>query len=472
MKKSLMIIILLLVISGLSADNIIDFGKSINNNGIEVITHNDIETKIHLELNQLILEKGENEYDILKLTNAQLYSEEIGKPQIPYYRRVIAIPDRGDVKITIKNIKTVTVPGTFNIQPTQGPQYEVKDFEKEWVKDDDFYLQDAFYPGKTSEIMNIGSIRSFRIATFYFYPLQYNPVTGEAEIITDCDIVISYEGIGENEMNKTIPVSNRWVPIYEQMLWNWKWVKDSKPSTSMMKGDSKNFDDNTFFDEGDYLILVVSDEMTVKVKELAAWKAKLGYTPVIKQVQSSISVSALNDTIKWCYENWASPPEFVLIVGEGEENEVANHIEAHLFACAGYSYGIEGDTRNDHYYSLQPSDADWYSDLFISRIPARDSAELGVWIDKVIEYESNPPVGTWFTSYFCIGDIEAGRIFHITARQFGLNLEADGNFDDLDTLLECNFADGEMGAHVLDSIDEGHNVMVFRGHGDEGSGFG
>ena len=467
--KRVMFFILLIVFLSVNAEIIeIDQNKS---NDFSIQQHNDRETNLNLNIGSINAFKGEQDYDVLTIENGQLYTEEIGRPQVPYYRRVIAIPDHGDVRIEITNIKSRTLDQTFNIQPAQMPLPDVKNPEIEWIKDEEFYSRDQFFPGKQYEIKNIGSIRSFRIATVYFYPVQYNAATGETEVIYDCDINIIYEGMGENEMTKTIPVSDRWIPIYEQMLWNWDFVKDSKPKTSSVKGNNKSFNDNTFFDEGDYLIIVVSNEMTAKIKELAAWKTKLGYTPVIKQVNPAISVSALHDTINYCYSNWGIPPEFVLIVGEGEENEVANHIESHLFACSGYSYGIEGDTRNDHYYSLQPNNSDWYSDLFISRFPAEDSTELGVWIDKVIEYESNPPPGEWMTSYFAIGDVESGRIFDRTARLFGLNLMADG-YTVIDTLIESNFADGAMGAHVVDSIDDGYNVLVFRGHGDEGSYFG
>ncbi len=469
MKKMLFIILSLCMMISLFAVERITFIKG-EERGLEIISHNDNSTLMHINITGMFYDNS-GDFDILTFNNGQLLSDENGKPQIPFFRRKIAIPDKGDVQISVKNVKTISIDNTYRILPVQPPLPEIPGINPQFEYDEEFYRTNVNFPNKIAEVKETGSIRSFRYADIYIYPMQYNPSTGEIEIIYDFDIEITYSGTGDNELNRIIPVSDRWIPIYEMMFENWDYVKNSKPNVNMMKSAPKSFNENTFFDEGDYLIIVVSNEMTAKIRELAAWKAKLGYTPVIKQVQSSISVTALYDTIAYCYNNWSTPPEFVLIVGEGEENEVANHIEAHRYTCP-YSYGVEsGIARNDHYYSLMPT-SDRHSDLFISRIPARDAAELGIWIDKVIEYEGNPPAGTWYTSFFAIGDVESGRIFDITARQFGLNLANNGYYDDIDTLLESNFANGEMGAHVVDSIDEGHNVMLFRGHGDEGTLFG
>lgn len=470
MKKITFLLVMIIATSILiNASERVNFIKG-EEYGLNILSHDNSSTKIHINLTGINVDKKDG-FDILTINGGQLFTGNTGKPQIPYFRRKIAIPDRGDVSIEIVNMKTMTLTDAYRIIPAQLPLFDMPGISNEFVYDNEFYSTNTSYPATIAEVKDIGNVRSFRYAELYIYPVQYNPSTGELQVIYDFDVIITYEGAGPNEINRTIPVSDRWKPIYELMFDNWEYVKNSKPEINQLKYETKAFNENTYFDEGDYLILVVSDEMAYKIRELAAWKTKLGYRPVIKQVPASISVSAVYDTIADCYNNWSIPPEFVLIVGEGEENEVSNHIEAHAYSSP-YSYGVEsGITRNDHYYSLMPT-SDRHSDLFISRIPARDSAELGVWIDKVKEYEGNPPSGTWFTSYFAIGDMESGRIFDITARQFGLNLENDGFFDDLDTLLESNFANGEMGAHVVDSIDEGHNIMLFRGHGDEGSIFG
>lgn len=440
-----------------------------------IVSHSDNSTVIHVTVDGFYMEKADNGDIILSFDKGQAFADDEGKPAVPMFRRNIAIPDKGQPVIKIKNVRTMEFDGLNDLIPVQPPVFETQSFKEVYVKDEAFYAQDEYFPQNRVEIEHIGNVRSFRFATLCIYPMFYNPATGKAEIAYDFDIEITYQGTGEYELDRIIPVSDRWIPIYEQMFMNWEWVKDSKPDAGIaLSKAAKDWDPDTWFDEGDYLILVVSDEMAEKVKELAAWKTKLGYRPVIKQVPNSISTTALRDTILYCYNNWSIPPEFVCIVGEGEENEVTNHIEAHNWdASSIYSYGVEaGRVRNDHFFSLMPNDADWHSDLFVSRIPARDSSELGVWIDKIKEYEGTPPAGNWFQSYFCIGAMESGRIFNYTAKQFALNLVNDGDFTDLDTLLENNYSNGVMGGHVVDSIDDGHNVLVFRGHGDEGSLFG
>ncbi len=473
MKKILFIISLILIVNFVFAENWQSIGIKGIESDMKILSHSNTKTLIHVSIADYAIDKGLKDYSILKLKNCNFYTDEIGLPEIPYYRKLIAIPDKGQPIVTIKNIKTIKLEQNIKIQPAQAPLPDIKNYSPQWNINNEFYNTDEFFPKNIVEIKNIGTLRSFRTALIYIYPIKYNPKTGETEIIYDFDIEIEYAGKGENEMTREIPITERWIPIYELMLWNWNYVKNTKSSIDSKIINNKSWNSTNWFNEGDYLIIVVSDEMTQKIKELAAWKTKLGYRPVIKQVQNTITPAQLHDTILYCYNNWSIPPEFVLIVGEGEENEVTNHIEAHQFS-APYTYGVEsGIVRNDHYFSLMPDTTDRHSDLFVGRISARDSNELGIWINKVIEYEKNPPSSSnWYESYFGIGGIESGRIFDYTARQFALNLVNDGNFTDLDTLIESNYADGAMRAHVLDSIDDGHNIFVFRGHGDEGSGFG
>ncbi len=220
------------------------------NKGFEIINHNDNKTEIHITLSDIFIDKGENDFDILSITGGQLYADEIGKPQIPFFRKMIAIPDRGDVKIEIKNKKSITLINKYNIMPIQEPLLEIPGFVPKWQYDEEFYNIDAKFPGKIAEVKEVGAIRSYRYANIYIFPIQYNPLTGETEIIYECDIEITYSGTGENEIERTIPVSDRWLPIYEMKFSNWDYVKNSKPSINNIKTDYFDaWDDNTFFDD-------------------------------------------------------------------------------------------------------------------------------------------------------------------------------------------------------------------------------
>ena len=389
MSLSLFVFIFLL-----SSERIINLNSLSENSGIQITSGLISNTKIHLSLSEIYISEGINYTDVINFTNGDLFSEEIGKSRVPYYRKMIVIPDKGNPVITVSNIKRIKVDGYYNIQPTQHPLPEIRNYQPQFVKDEVHYTTDAFYPGYDANVMETGIIRNSRYATIGIFPLQYNPVTKEIFIITECDITISFEGKGENEIEKKIPFSKRWESIYRMMFWNWDYVKDSFKSLPNPITGALSWSPDTWFNEGDYLILVVSDEMTEKIKELAAWRTKLGYTPVIKQVPNTITPTQLRDTIAYCYLNWSIPLDFVLIVGEGEESEVTNHIECHRYYDGGSGYGIEPSyIRNDHFYSLMPDSLDRHSDLFVSRFPAEDSIELDIWIDKTINYEMSPPSG-------------------------------------------------------------------------------
>ncbi len=446
---------------------------------------------IKLSLQGMNVEKSKNGFVKITIPEGQIYKEIEGDPAIPYFRRRIGMPDKGKPIITITNIKKQKLLDKFNIIPAQPPLPEIRGYKPQWKYNEKTYQTDKFLPGKIAEITNIEIIRSFRTAQLNIYPIQYNPKTGEIEVITECNITITFKGKGEKELNRTIPITPRWESIYKELIWNYDFIKDTKPYYDNLHNSinrdtrkaTKALNDLGFFDEGDYIVFLpgTSGDISGAMKEFLGWKLKLGYMPEVHWVDPAITPENLRDIIQTFYSdadaNHTDPnitPEFVLIVGEGEENEVAYHIEAHPADFSSvYTYGVEsGIVRNDHFFSLMDDTTDYHSDIFVARFSVDDTVELKLWIDKTMRYEGNPPEGDWYYSAFAIGDTEDTRIFNLTARQFMLNLVNDGNYIEIDTMLEENYADGAMVGPVQDSLDDGHNIMVFRGHGDEGSTFG
>ncbi len=473
--------------------------------GINLQYHSDAETRIHLSLTGMYIEKDRDFIKIF-LPNGNLYKKDVGYPQIPYYRKILALPDRGKPYIEISNIKKLVLNDDFLIYPVQYPLPDIADYRPVWQYNKDVYSKDFYYPSKDkiAEIRELGDIRSFRYGEIDVYPIRYNPAKKQIEVITECDITIKYRGKGDYEMTNFIPSSKRWEGIYEKIFWNWEYVKNQKKQinedvniyldSNIKSGNNNDGNDSLdimgFFGEGDYLILMYGEsqdiinnpdyKMPSALKDFMAWKTKLGYMPVLYYVSPSATPEEIKTKIEEFYDNWNIKPEFVLIIGEGEENEEPNHIESYPFNTDSaliitYDYGVEPSiVRTDHYYSIMhiTNSNDYISDLFVSRFSVNDTTELRLWVDKTIRYEMNPPEGNWYTSFFALGDTQDGRIFNLTARQFALNMFNNTYYTDGDTLLEEHYADGELTSHVIDSIDDGHNLFLFRGHGNEGYYFG
>jgi len=64
--------------------------------------------------------------------------------------------------------------------------------------------------------------------------------------------------------------------------------------------------------------------------------------------------------------------------------------------CADSTYvGYDWDTDNDGIYGWLSDDILWKPDTYVGRIPSNESSKILQVVNKIIDYERNPDVGTW-----------------------------------------------------------------------------
>ena len=123
---------------------------------------------------------------------------------------------------------------------------------------------------------------------------------------------------------------------------------------------------------------------------LKDWKEEKGLAVNITNTSDipDIDNDGLNDTDVWhyindSYTNWTNLA-YVLLVGDVE------HIPTHNFTTA---TGLNWST--DHYYSdlgdIHGNES-YFSEIFVGRIPVKNTSELDVIVDKIIGYEKTPYV--------------------------------------------------------------------------------
>ena len=81
MSLSLFVFIFLL-----SSERIINLNSLSENSGIQITSGLISNTKIHLSLSEIYISEGINYTDVINFTNGDLFSEEIGKSRVPYYK--------------------------------------------------------------------------------------------------------------------------------------------------------------------------------------------------------------------------------------------------------------------------------------------------------------------------------------------------------------------------------------------------
>ena len=117
-----------------------------------------------------------------------------GEPSVPVRTMRVILP--GNAKVTGVNLvrpefaeieeRVYAAPGHGPMQLTGGPQPGAREFRE------DIYTRDAFYPGNALSYVS-GSDGRNTIVYLRFYPVQYNPVTALAVIITGATLEVHHD---------------------------------------------------------------------------------------------------------------------------------------------------------------------------------------------------------------------------------------------------------------------------------------
>jgi hypothetical protein len=112
-----------------------------------------------------------------------------GEPQVPTHGTLLGLPHLTGVSVQILEANYETL-RAYHLPP--GPSTEIAidsldvlpggDFQLDFTPKRELYATDAFYPGHPVKLGETGYLRDQAVAQVQFYPVQYNPVTGELRL--------------------------------------------------------------------------------------------------------------------------------------------------------------------------------------------------------------------------------------------------------------------------------------------------
>ncbi len=151
----------------------------------------------------------------------------------------------------------------------------------------------------------------------------------------------------------------------------------------------------------EYLI-ITSNSFVDEVQPLAKWKTQRGLFAAIMTVEDIESQYAgfdLSEKVKNCIWNYYENEGTTWIVLAGGENIVPTRT---VYTDGAY-------VSSDYYYANLDNNwdissrgvativdtNDWGAEVYIGRLPADTSTQMEDLVSRLIEYERNPPLGTW-----------------------------------------------------------------------------
>ncbi|MDM8532177.1 C25 family cysteine peptidase [Anaerolineales bacterium HSG25] len=177
------------------------------------------------------------------------------------------------------------------------------------------------------------------------------------------------------------------------------------------------------------------------------------------------SPQAIKDFLIHAYANWTIKPTYLLLVGDSSldpKNYLGNS-RSDLLPAYYVDSPLYGEAPSDRWYSTI-NGTDEYPDIFVGRLPAMYEHDLTAIVNKIKQYEQNPPPGDWIR--------RALLLAHDEDSQFAADM------DQVDTLLPDSISPiklyqrnagnpADIHEQVADIINDGVLLVAYSGHGNE-----
>ena len=392
-----------------------------------------------------------NEYDIVELNESSCINE-IGKPKLPAKELKIALPSGMAVKqVQVIDAKNEIIKGDYNIYPAQPPispngEHKIEPFVK---PDEKTYNLKEQYPNNLVEFVFQTDLAGQSIVVIHLFPVQYIPYEKKLIMYTKITFnIIGEEGyICGDYLPDVLPENGR--KNYEKL------IKDIVDNPGDVELSTVGYNEPMNFllpSGGPYNhVIITSSNHESYWSPLVEWRTKKG-------------LSSMVVTTDYICSNYA---------GVDNQEKIRNFvIDAHTnwgtlyFLMAGEHNTVPFEYRN--YYENAPSDMyygdyddDWTYEVFVGRSTAEGLTEINTFIDKVINYEKNPPVSNYILDVLLIGmDTDSATELEL------LKEDVDGYIPSrFDVTKVYDSHTGNHKTEVINALNDGQHLVNHADHG-------
>ena len=374
------------------------------------------------------------EYDKLFINGCGI-SSETGLPELPRYTKLVRLPNTGGYNLNITHGNPEIFKG-LNIIPAQILRRDNPDESYPFVKDDNYYSQNKFYPQNLIEKGDIAIWRDIRVAPINVSPFQYNPATGELKFYNTVQVEIQYTSSGENELqNPRSFISEAFAPMYEEL--------SIGPGGEELDLPSQR---------GAYLI-ITTPVFYDSIQYFADWKNRMGFhTYVTSTNETGTQNYEIKQYIIDAYNDWEVPPDYVLLVGD---LTTTNTMPSYY--VQGQSYQCPTDLPFTTIVGT-----DYFPEMFIGRLPIQSLNQLGTVLNKIDNYEKEPFMAEtdWYDRALVIADFSGPESVRYTKDFAAEQLEYEG----YGTVTKAYYP-GSATSLISQTISNGVAFVNYRGYG-------
>ncbi len=327
----------------------------------------------------------------------QAYGE-LGKPAVPFYSRLLALPQGAEVtvaEVTIKesdSLQQLLYP--VQESPVDHPlQQEDEEFltaayqDPPFTINDDFYNGDNLYPETPVLVEVLGEMGTLRLARVSVATAQYNTAKTQLTFFASVRFKLSFSGGKDHFLTKRDTIAfNRPDQGIVDLLLNHAVIYAHVAEISLAQ----------FACLGQEYLIITDPIFRTAADNLAAAKNAAGISTSVVETgngagQAGTSRIAIKSYISNRYDACLIQLKYVLLLGDAEHIPPAyNRTYGNTFS------GIDTPGSDLEYTLLSPNGPDDLPDVALGRIPVDTITQANIVINKIIRYEQTPPTAANF----------------------------------------------------------------------------
>ena len=375
----------------------------------------------------------------------QGYNTELGHPKLPVISEWVEIPQGARVEVFLEVIASESFnlkAKGFNkkIMPVQLPVPKMPGAEEKvpFSIDQTIYSKNEFYGKAKVTLSDPMQMRGHRAVLVSFWPVSYNPVTGDMKVITKGKISLKLSG---SDIAGTRKITSKYRSA----------VYDSPLSSTLINYGTYESSTKAVPSLPITQLVIVGDEYYDALAPLVDWDIRRGYRTVVtktSEIPGGADTANIRQYIKDQYDG-ENPPDFVLLVGD------VDVIPAY------YTSTVPDNPYTDLYYSTM-SGTDFVPDLYVSRISVADTVQLHNYIVKYLGYQQGSWTSdhAWMQKAFFTASNDNYTVTEGTDNYCMALSRAHG--------MICDSAYQRLGgstADISEAFNNGVTIMTYTGHG-------
>ena len=407
---------------------------------------------------------GNEAFSVLSIPEGATTTE-IGRPELPVMRAMIAVPGGAAVRATILEASCSTYPG-FRVLPFQPPEVDGLSGDRGLLIDDELYSQDGFYPEGLVEVGPPGIWRDLVVVELQANPVAFNPATGELRVYDRILVRIDYEG-GTLEAETAEP---KFARMYRDVISNYDLlaveVRDPEPSGGEVDLPADvGIDGPESPEMVKYLSIRHAGQTSYEaISPLLEWREARG-VPVLSCYFPPSSTPSAEEVKEVVASVYAAHPEleYLLIVGDIGRLPWRPNWDP----SASFSSYFPGMTIPSDYWYACVAGSDLYPEVAVGRISANSDSEVSQQVAKILAYEMGAGAEGWTSKVLLVAHAQEAPVKYQGCKEAirTAPYERPFSFATAYGAPPSSGGDGATNADVLAAAASGIGIVNYRGHG-------